>query len=129
MATIKRFEDLECWIEARKLCSIIYKYIARSPFKKDYSLVDQISKSSGSTMDNIAEGFERGGNKEFIQFLFISKSSVAETRSQLYRALDRKYISQDEFDITYQQAVKVGKLDQGLISYLKKSSLRGNKYN
>ena len=129
MATINRFEDLECWIEARKLCSIVYNYVTRYPFRKDYSLVDQISKSSGSAMDNIAEGFERGGNKEFIQFLFISKASAAETRSQLYRALDRKYINQNEFEIAYQQTLKVGNLNQGLISYLKKSNMKGRKYN
>ncbi|MFC2125977.1 four helix bundle protein [Bacteroidota bacterium] len=129
MTTIKRFEDLECWIETRKLCSIIYKYMIRDPFRKDFALADQISKSSGSAKDNIAEGFERGGNKEFIQFLFISKSSAAEAQSQLYRALDRDYIGQDEFEKAYQQALKVGKLDQGLISYLKTSGMKGRKYN
>jgi len=88
MATITRFEDIIAWQKARVLCIAINAYTRKEVFSKDFRLVSQIKSSSGSAMDNIAEGFERGGNKEFIQVLFIAKGSVGETRSQLYRALD-----------------------------------------
>jgi len=80
-------------------------------------------------MDNIAEGFERGGSKEFIQFLFISKGSAGEVRSQLYRALDRRHINQQTFDELRNEVIVIGKLISGLISYLKTSSLKGSKFN
>ncbi len=88
MATIKRFEDLEIWQDARELCKFINRLIERDKFKYNFSLKDQISRSSGSIMDNIAEGFERGGNKEFVNFLTYSKGSTGEVRSQSYRAFD-----------------------------------------
>ena len=87
---IERFEDLEIWQEARELCKYIFFITSSDPFNKDYKFRDQIRASSGSIMDNIAEGFERGGNKEFGQFLFIAKGSCAEVRSQSYRAFDFK---------------------------------------
>lgn len=101
MATIKRFEDIQSWQKARELCKILGGLIEEGIFKQSYKLISQIERSSGSIMDNIAEGFERGGNKEFIQFLYISKGSCGEFRSQLYRALDRHYLSQEEFDTLY----------------------------
>ena len=94
MGVIETFEELESWKKARELCRFIFDLTLKSAFSKDYSMVNQIRASSGSGMDNIAEGFNRGGNKEFMQFLYISNGSLAETQSQLYRAMDRKYISE-----------------------------------
>ena len=116
---ITRFEDIEAWQEARKLVRMVYEVIRRSPgFKRDFRLVNQIQDAADSSMSNIAEGFSRRGNKEFIQFLFISKSSAAEVQSHLYVALDREYICQGEFDAIYNQAEVVSKLDSGFIKYL-----------
>ncbi len=128
MATFKRFEDIIAWQKARELCKLIKVYTDYAVFSKDFKLVSQIKSSAGSAMDNIAEGFERGGNKEFIQFLFISKGSAGEVRSQLYRALDNAYISEKEFREAYDLADEVGKLDRGLISHLKESELKGDKF-
>jgi len=128
MATFNQFEDIIAWQKARELCKLINVYTAYDAFSKDFKLVNQIKGSSGSAMDNIAEGFERGGNKEFIQFLFISKGSAGEVRSQLYRALDNEYINQEEFQKAYDLADEIGKLDRGLISHLKESELKGDKY-
>ena len=129
MALIKRFEDLEIWQHARKLCNMIHILTQKDLFSKDYSLKDQIKRSSGSVMDNIAEGFERGGNKEFIQFLFISKSSSAEVRSQLYRALDSKYINESEFKEAYDLANLIASSISNFVNYLKKSDIKGRKFN
>ena len=128
MSAFNKFEDIIAWQRARELCKIVNGYTKKELFSQDYKLVSQIKGSSGSAMDNIAEGFERGGNKEFIQFLFISKGSVGETRSQLYRALDNKYISEKEFQIAYDLADEIGKLNRGLISHLKNSELKGEKF-
>lgn len=128
MATIKRFEDILSWKKARELNKIIGGLIDAAKFKHSYKLIDQIEGSSGSIMDNIAEGFERGGNKEFIQFLYISKGSCGEFRSQLYRALDRNYISQTEFDLLYNLAKEIIVLLQKLIDYLSHSELKGSKF-
>lgn len=128
MAKFNRFEDIIAWQKARELCKLIFVYTAYDAFSKDFKLVNQIKGSSGSVMDNIAEGFERGGNKEFIQFLFISKGSAGEVRSQLYRALDNTYINEQEFQKAYNLADEVGKLDRGLISHLKESELKGDKF-
>jgi len=92
MATVQRFEELFVWQKARELCQNIFRITNYELFSKDYKLRDQIRGSSGFIMDNIAEGYERNGNKEFIQFLYIVKGSCGETRSQLYRAFDGKYI-------------------------------------
>ncbi|MFO7828170.1 MAG: four helix bundle protein [Bacteroidales bacterium] len=128
MATIEKFEDLEVWKKARELCKLIHKYTLKDSFAKDFSLKDQIKRSSGSVMDNIAEGFDRGGKKEFIQFLFISKSSSSETKSQLYRALDYGYINQEEFEVAYNKCSEIASMETGLINYLKNSPYKGKKH-
>lgn len=128
MSTFQKFEDIIAWQKARVLCKVIKKYTEKDLFSRDFKLINQIKGSSGSAMDNIAEGFERGGNKEFIQFLYISKGSAGETRSQLYRALDNEYIDNDEFQYAYDLADEVGKLIRGLINHLKNSDLKGDKY-
>jgi four helix bundle protein len=128
MSTIKKFEDLECWQLARELSRKIYQLTIKEKFSKDFSLVNQIRNSSGSVMDNIAEGFERGGNKEFSQFLSISQGSAGEIKSQLYRALDQNYIDIDEFNDTYNLATRTGKAITGLMNYLKDSQMKGFKY-
>jgi len=128
MATIERFEDIISWKEARILNKNLGQLIDSGRFKSSYRLINQIEGSAGSVMDNIAEGFERGGNKEFIQFLYISKSSCGELRSQLYRALDRNYITQKEFDEYSLHAMKISSLIQKLISYLENAPEKGAKY-
>ena len=128
MAAIKRFEDIIAWQKARVLCKVINSYTLKKTFEKDYKLISQIKGSSGSAIDNIAEGFKRGGNKEFIQFLFIAKGSAGETRSQLYRAIDNEYITEEEFQTAYDLADEVGKLIGGFISHLTSSELIGEKY-
>jgi four helix bundle protein len=116
---ITRFEDIEAWQEARKLVKMVYDVINKSPkFRRDFRLVNQMQDASVSCMSNIPEGFSRKSNKEFIQFLFISKSSTAEVQSQLYVALDQEYITQDDFERIYNQADIVSKLDSGFIKYL-----------
>ena len=98
MATINKFEDLEIWIEAKRLAKAIHTITSETELKNDFRLKDQVKASSGSVMDNIAEGFERDGNMEFRQFLSIAKGSAGETRSQLYRILDYGYINQAQFN-------------------------------
>jgi len=128
MTTIKTFEDLEIWQLARKLSNQVYRIISYDAFAKDFGLKNQINSSSGSVMDNIAEGFERDGTKEFIQFLSIAKASCGECRSQLYRAYDRSYISQEELDSLSAETKDLGRKIGNLITYLKKSGYRGKKY-
>jgi four helix bundle protein len=128
MATFSKFEDIIAWQKARVLCKIIHGFTLKKPFYRDFKLISQIKGSSGSAMDNIAEGFERGGNKEFSQFLSISKGSAGETRSQLYRALDNGYITEEEFNEAYLIADEVGKLTGALMNHLKSSEIKGNKY-
>lgn len=118
MSTVKNFEDLEVWASARKICDEIFTIKQDTALKSDCKLYDQLNGSSGSIMDNIAEGFERSGNREFIQFLAIAKASCGETRSQLYRAIDRKYVSQGEFDMLYKKLILLSKQISSFINYL-----------
>jgi four helix bundle protein len=128
MATIKRFEDLVIWQKARKLSKDVYQKTLSGSFAKDFSLKDQINRATGSVMDNIAEGFGRNGKQEFIQFLSVAKSSATEVRSQLYRALDRSHISDEEFQQLYNDADTTENMTAGLMTYLKNSDVRGLKY-
>jgi four helix bundle protein len=128
MAGIKRFEELEVWKLARELTNLIYRATASGEFSRDFGLKDQIRRSAVSILSNIAEGFERGGDKEFIQFLAIAKGSCGETRAQLYVALDQKYITETQFAKLVDIATKTSRMLSGLIGYLKRSELRGTKY-
>ena len=119
---IKRFEDLDCWQEARLLAQNIYLATNNTSFKKDYGLVDQVRRAATSIMANIAEGFSRQGDREFTQFLFISKSSASELQSHLYVALDQKYISQDDFVKLRELLESIQKRISNLIKYLKSCS-------
>ncbi|HVN95380.1 MAG TPA: four helix bundle protein [Syntrophorhabdaceae bacterium] len=117
---INRFEELDCWQEARALVNMVYGAIKNSkPFQNDHRLREQTIGAAVSTMRNIAEGFVRRSNKEFIQFLFISVSSAAELQSHLYVARDQKYVSQELFQAIYDQADKTSRIISGLITYLR----------
>jgi four helix bundle protein len=121
---ISRFEDLECWQEARKLVRMVYEATKTAQFRKDLRLVGQIQAAATSTMANSAEGFVRHSDKEFIQFLFIAMSSAAEVQSHLYVALDQTYIDETLFQQIYDQADKTGKVISGLIKYLRSSQTK-----
>ena len=122
------FEDLPIWQKARKLAKFIFEITSKEPFCKDFKLRDQIKDASGSVMDNIAEGFERSGNKEFIQFLYIAKGSCGETRSQSYRAFDFKYINQDVLDELVRITKELSSEISNFIKYLKNSGMKGDKF-
>jgi len=128
MATIVRFEDLNAWKIARELTRDIYRITSLDEFSRDFGLKDQIRRASVSIMSNIAEGFERDGNKEFGNFLSISKASAGEVQSQLYVALDQNYISREEFDAIYSKAKESGRVIVGLANYLKQSGYSGLKF-
>jgi len=128
MATIKKIEDLEIWILARKLCSLIITLTEKGKFVSDFGLKQQIKNSSGSVMDNIAEGFGRGGNKELVNFLSIAIGSCCEVKSQLYRALDWKYISDVEFKECVALTEEIISKSGSLINYLNKSEHKGEKF-
>ncbi|HTF99883.1 MAG TPA: four helix bundle protein [Nitrospirota bacterium] len=118
----KRFEDLIFWQKARALTKLIYLYTRKNGFSRDYGLRDQIQRSTVSTMSNIAEGFGRGGNNEFMQFLFVSKGSLAEVQSQLYVALDLDYITTPEFEKAYDLTEEICRLINAFVKKVKCSS-------
>ncbi len=128
MAKINSFEDLKVWQIAREFAKEIYELSNKGNFAKYFSRKDQINKSAGSTMDNVAEGFERGGKKEFIQFFFIAKGSSGETRSQLYPAFDKGYLTAVELESLKDKVITISKQLSGFIGYLKKSEMKGSKY-
>ncbi|HTV76042.1 MAG TPA: four helix bundle protein, partial [Candidatus Baltobacteraceae bacterium] len=121
MGTIQKFEDILAWQKARELAKEIYAHTKTGPFSKDFGLRDQIQRAAVSIMGNIAEGFDRGGDREFIQFLSISKGSCGEVKSHLYAALDQQYINSPQFDKLYNFADEVGRLLAGFMTYLKQS--------
>ena len=125
---IKRFEEIDAWKEARILVQLVYKAINQNTvFIKDFRLAGQIQGAAVSVMSNIAEGFSRKSHKEFIQYLFVSKSSAAEVQSQLYVALDLNYINQTVFKEIYDQAEKISKMNSGFIKYLNSLQKQPNK--
>lgn len=126
--TIKTFEELKSWQSARELADKAFKIYNREPFSKDFALKDQLNRSTGSIMDNIAEGFGRLGNKEFINFLTYSKGSCLEAKSQLIRAHDRNYISTEELAELKEKIERIDNLIGGLISYLKTTDYKGQKF-
>ena len=128
MTTFQWFEDIEAWQKARELTKAVYFCSNTESFCKDYALKDQIQRASVSVMSNIAEGFERSGTGEFIQFLTVAKGSVGEIKSQLYIALDQEYITKEYFKTLYELASSTEKLIAGLIHYLKNSPLKGLKF-
>tara|TARA_B000000441_G_C21703797_1_gene327749 strand:+ start:193 stop:582 length:390 start_codon:yes stop_codon:yes gene_type:complete len=128
LATIKQFEDLEIWQKAREICRIVYETKKNTNLKNDFKLYNQLNGSSGSIMDNIAEGFERNGNREFIQFLSIAKASCGETRSQLYRAFDRGYLNDDDFEDFKTKVISLSRQINGFIDYLQKSDFKGTEF-
>lgn len=125
---IERFEDLEIWQEARELCRRIRVLTADGGFARDFRFRDQIRSSSGSIMDCIAEGFERDGNKEFIQFLSVAKGSCGETRSQSYRAFDYQFVTQKDLEDLLERTLRLSRRISSFMLYLKKSGLKGPKY-
>ena len=128
MAKIKKFEDLECWKRSRKFTNEVYKITGSGKFARDFAFRDQIRRAAVSILSNIAEGFERGGDNEFLQFLSIAKGSRGEARSQLYVAVDQTYISPNEFDALSRSAIEVSQMISGLMKYLRQSTLRGSKF-
>lgn len=124
----KSFEDLPVWRRSRELVQYIYNVTKKEAFSKDFSLVDQIRRAGTSVMSNIAEGFERGSNSEFIHFLYIAKGSAGETRTQLYIAFDQGYIAPVEFNEGVILCKDVSGQLSGLIDYLKNSKLKGDKF-
>jgi four helix bundle protein len=125
MATIQRFEDLEIWKKACVLSDKIYPLTFKEPITNDFRMKDQLRGSAGSIMDNIAEGFERGSKLEFINSLTIAKGETGELKSQLYRCMDNKYISQKLFDELYKLADELTKMITSFINYLNKSKIKG----
>ncbi|MGB9823255.1 MULTISPECIES: four helix bundle protein [Thermodesulfovibrio] len=125
---VRYFEELDIWKEARLFTKKIYEITKNSSFSKDYGLVDQIRRASVSVMSNIAEGFERGSNQEFLQFLYIAKGSCGEVRTQLYVALDQGYIDKKDFDELLSSAKKLSIMISNLISHIKGSRFKGEKF-
>jgi len=128
MATIRRFEDLEIWQEARRLSQEIIKLSKQTDLKSDFRLRDQIKASTGSAMDNIAEDFERDGNKEFRQFLSTAKGSSGEVRSQLYRIFDNGFLEEKKLKELASDYEKLSRRIASFINYLNKKDFKGNKF-
>jgi len=128
MATFKSIEDIEAWQLARDLTREIYQVSGRGAFSRDYALRDQVRRACISVMSNIAEGFERNGTGEFLQFLAIAKGSIGELRSQMYIAFDQQYIDKAAFDRLSVTTSKIGNMIGGLMDYLRKTPIKGTKY-
>lgn len=118
MATFKSFEEIDAWKNGRALVCEIYKLTTKAPFAKDWGLKDQIQRAAVSICSNIAEGYGRRGNKEFVKFLWIAKGSAAEVASQVYHAKDLGYVTNEEFKRIYDDAGKISAETYSLIKYL-----------
>jgi four helix bundle protein len=129
MATIKKFEELEIWIFAREAENYIYQLTLNEKFKRDFSLVDQIRRASGSVMDNIAEGFGRGSRLEFAKALGIAIGEANEVQSQLYRALDRKYINNEELEKGYNLMLAIINKTGNFIQYPNRTDKKGIRFS
>ncbi len=129
MPTVQKFEDLEVWQEARQVVKLVYALTAKFPRQETFGLASQMQRAAISVMSNIAEGFERGSNAEFIQFLYMARGSCGELRSQCYVALDLGYASSSEIDEVYQRCQRLSRRLQALIEYLKKSNIKGQKFH
>jgi len=128
MARIEQFEDIDAWKKARELAQAIYEVTSVGEFARDFGLRDQICRAAVSVMSNIAEGFERSGDKEFRQFLSLAKGSAGEVKAQLYVALDARFLSQEQFDQLYSLATETGRLIGGFMRYLTDSGYKGSKF-
>jgi four helix bundle protein len=121
-------EDCKAWQLSRELVREIYRATSSGTFNRDFGLRDQVRRAAVSVASNIAEGFERGGNREFIQYLYQAKGSCGEVRTQLYLAWDLDYLTEDSFNRLREMTVKISEVIWGLIRYLKQSSITGIKY-
>ena len=128
MATFKRFEEIEAWRKARDLVNQIYMHSNEGMFSRDFGLRDQIRRAGISIMANIAEGYERSGTGEFLQFLAIAKGSAAEVRSHLYVALDQGYLDRKTFDNLCAEVQGTARMISKLMGYLRTSDIKGVKY-
>jgi len=128
MPTLQKFEDLEIWQLARALSKKVFLLTRTEKLGKDFSLKDQMNRSSGSIMDNIAEGFGRGSRLEFIQFLSVASGSADELKSQFYRCQDREYLEHEYFNEIYNDAFVLNKKINGFIKYLNSSLIKGTKF-
>ncbi len=128
MSTFKSFEDIEAWQKSRALTRRIYDHSNKGFLSRDFSLRDQMRRACISMMSNIAEGFERSGTGEFLQFLAISKGSTGELRAHLYIALDQGYLDKEIFDELSSQAKEISRMVGSLMNYLKKTKIKGTKY-
>lgn len=118
---IEKFEDIRAWQQARELSNLVYDLTEQGKFAKDFRLRDQIQGAAGSIMHNIAEGFDDGSDVEFIRFLKYARRSASEVQSEIYLALDRKYVSSEDFQKVYEMATTAKKSINALIAYLRKS--------
>jgi four helix bundle protein len=128
MSKIEKFEELKVWQKAREICNLIEELFQLTKLGKNFALRDQMERSSGSIMDNIAEGFGRNGNREFHNFLSYSKGSCAELKSQIYRCFDKKLINEEQFqkliESTEEEINKIG----AFMYYLRNSGIKGQKF-
>jgi four helix bundle protein len=126
--TVENFEDLNVWKQARQLTQETYRLTRTERFLKDFGLRDQMQRAAVSIMSNIAEGFERGGNQEFVQFLYVAKASCGEVRSQLYVALDQGYVTENETDKLLQSFKRLSGMIRNLVTYIRQSEMKGEKF-
>jgi len=128
VGTFRTFEEIEAWQQARELTRLVYEVSGKGTFGRDFALRDQIRRAAVSAMSNIAEGFGRGGAREFVQFLSVARGSASEVSAQLYVALDQGYVSKESFGRLQEQATRTGSVVSGLVRYLRTAGLRGSKY-